>query len=50
MTVFNDVRALIDRLAPEPQDARAAGSNGFELRKDICSMCSAEKLVIRRVK
>lgn len=27
-----------------------AGSNGFERRKDICSMCFGEKLVIRRVK
>jgi hypothetical protein len=27
-----------------------AGSNGFERRKDICSMCAGEKLVIRRVK
>lgn len=70
MTVFEDVRALIDRLAPEPicDDCAAerlglsvrqhanhktrelAGSNGFERRKDICSMCFAEKLVIRRVK
>ena len=70
MTVIDDVRALIDRLAPEPicddcvaerlgltvrQNANhttreLAGSNGFERRKDICSMCFAEKLVIRRVK
>ena len=70
MTVFDDVRALIDRLAPEPicddcvaerlglsvrqhanhKTRELAGSYGFELRKDICSMCFAEKLVIRRVK
>lgn len=70
MTVFEDVRALIDRLAPEPicddcvaerlglsvrqhanhKTRELAGSNGFERRKDICSMCFAEKLVIRRVK
>ena len=24
-----------------------AGSNGFERRKDICSLCHGEKLVIR---
>jgi len=70
MTVFDDVHALIDRLAPEPicddcvadrlglsvrqhanhKTRELAGSNGFERRKDICSMCFAEKLVIRRVK
>lgn len=70
MTMFDDVRALIDRLTPVPicddcvaerlalsvrqhanHKAREhAGSNGFERRKDICSMCFAEKLVIRRVK
>jgi hypothetical protein len=27
-----------------------AGSNGFERRMDICSMCFGEKLVIRRLK
>ena len=27
-----------------------AGSNGFERRKDICSLCYGEKLVIRRLK
>lgn len=27
-----------------------AGSNRFERRKDVCSMCIGEKLVIRRVK
>jgi len=68
MTVFDDVRALIDRLAPEPicddcvaerlglsvrqhanhKTRELADSNGFERRKDICSMCFAEKLVIRR--
>ena len=25
-----------------------AGSNGFERRKDICSLCGVTKLVIRR--
>lgn len=70
MTVIDDVRALIDRLAPEPicddcvaerlglsvrqhanhKTRELAGSNGFERRKDICSMCFGEKLVIRRVK
>jgi len=25
-----------------------AGSNGFERRKDVCSLCGATKLVIRR--
>lgn len=70
MPVIDDVRALIDRLAPEPicddcvadrlglslrqhanhKTRELAGSNGFERRKDICSMCFGEKLVIRRVK
>lgn len=69
MTVSDDVRALIVRLAPEPRDDCAAerlglsvrphanhktrelaGSNGFERRKDICSMCFGEKSVIRGVK
>ncbi|MES1974280.1 MAG: hypothetical protein V4472_17620 [Pseudomonadota bacterium] len=70
MTVYDDVRALIVRLAPEPicddcvaellglsvrqhanhKTRELAGSNGFERRKDICSMCFGEKLVIRRVK
>ena len=70
MTVFDDVRALIDRLASEPicddcvaerlglsvrqhanhKTRELAGSNGFERRNDICSMCLGEKLVIRRVK
>lgn len=27
-----------------------AGSNGFERRKDICSLCFGEKLVIRLTK
>lgn len=26
-----------------------AGTDGFERRKALCSLCSAEKLVIRRV-
>ncbi|WP_419808586.1 hypothetical protein [Sphingomonas sp.] len=70
MTVIDDVRALIDRLAPGPicddcvadrlglsvrqhanhKTHELAGSNGFERRKDICSMCYGEKLVIRRLK
>lgn len=70
MTVIDDVRALIDRLSPEPicddciadrlklsvrqhanhKTRELAGSNGFERRKDICSMCFGEKLVIRRLK
>jgi hypothetical protein len=70
MTVTDDVRALIDRLAPEPicddcvaerlglsvrqhanhKTRELAGSNGFERRKDICSMWFGEKLVIRRLK
>jgi len=70
MTVSDDVRALIIRLAPEPicddcvaerlglsvrqhanhKTRELAGSNGFERRKDLCSMCFGEKLVIRRVK
>lgn len=70
MTVSDDVRALIVRLAPEPicddcvaerlglsvrqhanhKTRELAGSNGFERRKDICSMCFGEKLVIRCLK
>lgn len=70
MPVKDDVRALIDRLAPAPicdgcvaerlgrsvrqhanhKTRELAGSNGFDRRKDICSMSSGEKLVIRRVK
>lgn len=70
MTVTDDVRALIDRLSPEPicddciadrlklsvrqhanhKTRELAGSNCFERRKDICSMCFGEKLVIRQLK
>lgn len=54
MTVFHDVRALIDHLAVRQhanhKTRELAGSNGFERRKDVCSMCFPEKLVIRRVK
>ncbi len=70
MTVLDDVRALIDRLSPEPicddciadrlklsvrqhanhKTRELAGFNGFERRKDICSMCFGEKLVVRRLK
>jgi len=70
MTVIDDVRALIDRLAPAPicddcvadrlglpvrqhanhKTRELAGSNGFERCKDFCSMCSGEKLVIRRLR
>lgn len=70
MTIIDDVRALVNRLAPAPicddciadrlglsvhqhanhKTRELAGSNGFERRKDICSMCYGEKLVIRRLK
>lgn len=31
-----------------PETRLLAGSDGFERRRDICSLCYAEKLVIRR--
>lgn len=68
MTVLEDVRSLITRLAPDPicddcigerlslsvrqhanhKTRELAGTEGFERRKDICSLCGDEKLVIRR--
>jgi len=68
MTVLENVRGLIDRLAPEPicddciaerlslsmrqhanhKTRELAGTDGFERRKDTCSLCRDPKLVIRR--
>lgn len=68
MTVLDDTRKLIDRLAPMPvcddclaerlnlsvrqhanhQTRALAGNAGYERRKDICSRCFGERLVIRR--
>jgi len=68
MTVLDDVRKFIARLAPEPvcddciaerlglsvrqhanqKTRELAGSGGFERRKGICSLCGADKEVIRR--
>jgi len=67
-TVLESVRALIERLSPEPvcddcivqkldltvrqhanhKTRELAGMPGFERRKDICSICCGEKVVIRR--
>lgn len=67
-TVLERVRALIERLSPDPicddcvserlelsvrQHANhitreLAGTNGFERRKEACSICGNEKLVIRK--
>jgi hypothetical protein len=69
MAVLDDVRKLIERLAPDPicddcvtsrlnltmrqhanlKTRELAGQNGFERRKDICSLCFGEKLVTRRL-
>lgn len=68
LTVLDDVRNLIARLAPDPvcddciadrlglsvrqhanhKTRELAGTGGFERRKGICSLCGAEKKVIRR--
>lgn len=68
MTVLDDVRAFITRLAPKPvcddciterlqlsvrqhtnhKTRELVGESGFERRKDDCSLCGKEKLVIRR--
>lgn len=68
MTVIDEVRKLIERLAPEPicddciaeklglsvrqhanHKTRAlAGSGGLERGKDVCAICGATKLVIRK--
>ena len=68
MTVLDDVRRFVARLAPDPvcddciaerldlsvrqhanhKTRELAGSGGFERRKGPCSLCAAEKLVIRR--
>lgn len=67
-TVLERVRALIERLSPDPicddcaserlelsvrqhanhKTRELAGTNGFERRKDACSICGNEKLVIRK--
>jgi uncharacterized protein YaaQ len=68
MTVLENVRSLITRLAPDPicddciaerlslsvrqhanhKTRELAGTGGFERRKDVCSLCGDQKLVIRR--
>ena len=68
MTILDDVRALIQRLSPQPicddciaerlghsvrqhanhKSRELAGTDGFERRKGVCSLCDNEKLVIRR--
>jgi hypothetical protein len=68
MTVFENFRSLIVRLAPDPicddciaerlslsvrqhanhKTRELARTDGFERRKDMCSLCGDEKLVIRR--
>ena len=67
-TVFDQVKALVERLAPEPvcddciadrlglsvphhanhKTRELAGMPRFERQKGPCSLCSADKLVIRR--
>lgn len=67
-TVFDQVKALIQRLAPEPvcddciserlglsvrehvnhKTTELSGMVGFERQKGACSLCSADKMVIRR--
>jgi hypothetical protein len=69
-TVLERVRALIERLSPEPicddcvsekvslsvrqhanqKTRELAGTSGFERRKDICSICGGDKVVIRRTR
>jgi hypothetical protein len=34
---------------PNHKTRELAGTDGFERRKAVCSLCSAEKLVIRRI-
>jgi hypothetical protein len=68
MTVLEQVRSFVSRLAPEPvcddciterlnlsvrqhanhKTLELAGSPGFERRKGRCTLCGADKLVIRR--
>ncbi len=70
MAVLEDVKKLIERLAPEPvcddcvadtlklpgrQNANRharelAGQDHIERRRDVCSLCGADKLVTRRLK
>lgn len=67
-TVFDQVRALIERLSPEPvcddcisdrlglpagehvhhKTTELSAMPGFERQKGPCSLCTAEKPVIRR--
>ena len=45
-----DKLSLADRLLAEQASREVAGSNGFERKKDVCSLCDATKLVIRKVR
>ena len=67
-TVLERVRALVERLSPEPicddcvarkldlsvrqhanmKTRELAGAGGFERRKDVCSICGGDRIVIRR--
>lgn len=67
-TVLECVRALVERLPPEPicdacmarkldlsvrqhanmKTRELAGAGGFERRKDVCSICGGDRIVIRR--
>lgn len=68
MTVLDQVRALIERLSPNPicddciseklglsvrqhanhKTRELAGTDGIERRKDACSICGGNKIVIRK--
>jgi hypothetical protein len=41
--------ALPNRQSTGQHTKELAGSNGYERRRDICSLCFGEKIVIRRV-
>jgi len=67
-TVFDQVEALVKRLAPEPvcddciserlglsasehvqhKTSELSGMSGFERQKGPCSLCTDDKMVIRR--
>lgn len=42
--------SLGGRLLAEQNSRELAGTNGFERKKDVCSMCDAPKLVTRKVR
>lgn len=46
---ISDKLGLGDRLIAEQASREVAGSNGFERKKDLCSLCDALKLVISKV-